>query len=138
LAVFALIQAVPYGRHHVNPPVVKEPAWNSPATRAFAVRACFDCHSNECRWPWYSHIAPASWFVQSHVEEAREELNFSEFQKTQKHARKAAEEVEEGEMPLTSYVLIHRDAKLTDAERAEFVKGLKATLGSDEKEEKGK
>jgi hypothetical protein len=63
----ALIQAVPYGRAHSNPPVVSEPAWDSPRARELAVRACFDCHSNETVWPWYSNIAPVSWLIQSDV-----------------------------------------------------------------------
>jgi hypothetical protein len=50
------IQLVPYGRDHTNPPVRREPAWDSPTTRALAVRACFDCHSNETHWPWYTHV----------------------------------------------------------------------------------
>jgi hypothetical protein len=57
---FLLIQLVPYGRAHANPPVVKEPAWDSPTTRALAKRACFDCHSNETVWPWYTNVAPVS------------------------------------------------------------------------------
>lgn len=133
LGAFVFIQLVPYGRSHANPPVVTEPAWDSPSTRAFAVRACFDCHSNESRWPWYSHVAPVSWFVQDHVDEGRTMLNFSEFQNPQKRARKAAKDVEKGDMPLTSYLLIHGDAKLAADERAAFVTGLKATLGSEEK-----
>ncbi len=131
-----LIQAVPYGHNHANPPVVKEPAWDAPATRALAVRACFDCHSNESRWPWYSHVAPVSWFVVEHVEDGRKHLNFSEFQRTQKHAREASEEVEDGEMPLTEYVWLHPEARLSEAERAELLKGLRATFGASEK--KGK
>ena len=59
--LFLAIQFVPYGRDHSNPPVIGEPTWNSPETRALAVRACFDCHSNETVWPWYSNIAPVSW-----------------------------------------------------------------------------
>ncbi|MCE9584809.1 MAG: heme-binding domain-containing protein [Planctomycetes bacterium] len=132
-AVFVLIQFVPYGHSHANPPVVKEPNWDSPATRAFAVRACFDCHSNESRWPWYSHVAPVSWFLQDHVDEARGKLNFSDFTNPPKRAGKAAREVEKGDMPLKSYLLLHGDAKLTDEERAAFVNGLKATFGTGEK-----
>ena len=52
---------VPFGHSHTNPPVTKEPAWNSPDTRALVQRACFDCHSNQTTWPWYSHVAPVSW-----------------------------------------------------------------------------
>jgi hypothetical protein len=126
--LFVLIQAVPYGRSHENPPVVQEPAWDSPATRALAVRACFDCHSNQSVWPWYSNVAPVSWFVQQHVNEGRETLNFSELQRPQKRAHKAGEEVEEGGMPLTSYLLLHSEAKLSTAERTALVSGLKATF----------
>ena len=62
---FALTQVVPYGRNHTNPAVVYEPDWDSPETRALAERACFDCHSNETTWPWYSTIAPISWLTQA-------------------------------------------------------------------------
>ena len=61
---FLLIQFVPYGRSHTNPPVLSEPAWDSPETRVLAQTACFDCHSNETDWsPWYTKVAPASWLV---------------------------------------------------------------------------
>ncbi|HEY5650870.1 MAG TPA: heme-binding domain-containing protein, partial [Acidimicrobiia bacterium] len=78
-AVAVAIQLVPYGRNHSNPPVVQEPAWDSQQTRELAVAACFDCHSNETEWPWYSNIAPVSWALQRDVDEGREELNFSEW-----------------------------------------------------------
>lgn len=63
LVLLLAIQLVPYGRDHTNPPVVAEPAWDSPATRALFVRACADCHSNQTVWPWYSHVAPVAWLV---------------------------------------------------------------------------
>ena len=69
------IQLIPYGRAHANPPVLAEPAWDSPATRDLAVRACFDCHSNETVWPWYSNIAPVSWLVQRDVDGGRNKAN---------------------------------------------------------------
>ena len=75
LLLLAAAQLVPYGRDHDNPPVVAEPAWGSPATRELARRACFDCHSNETQWPWYSNIAPLSWLIQRDVDEGRDELN---------------------------------------------------------------
>ena len=78
LVLFALIQLVPYGRSHKNPPVVQEPNWDA-QTRAIAKKACFDCHSNEVVWPWYSNIAPVSWLVQRDVDEGRRHLNFSEW-----------------------------------------------------------
>ena len=58
VALFVLIQAIPYGRDHPNPPVLQEPTWDSPQTRAFAVDAWFDCHSNQTKWPWYTDMAP--------------------------------------------------------------------------------
>ena len=63
MGVLLIIQFVPYGRDHTNPPVIAEPAWDSPQTRALFFRACADCHSNETKWPWYSTIAPASWLI---------------------------------------------------------------------------
>ena len=74
LGLLCLAQLVPYGRAHTNPPVVREPSWDSPRTRELAVRACFDCHSHETRWPWYSNVAPVSWLVQRAWTIARSEL----------------------------------------------------------------
>lgn len=124
------IQLVPYGRDHDNPAVVQEPKWDTPETRALAVRACFDCHSNETKWPWYSQVAPVSWLVQHHVEDGRKHLNFSRFDQPQRHAHESAEEVDEGEMPMKGYVLLHSEAKLSEAEQAQLIKGLKATFGA--------
>jgi mono/diheme cytochrome c family protein len=124
------IQLVPYGRMHLNPPVVAEPAWATPETRALAVRACFDCHSNETRWPWYGQVAPLSWGLQRHVDEGRRALNFSEWNRLQHEAEDAAETVAEGEMPPGAYRLFHPGARLTDVERRTLVEGLAATPGT--------
>jgi hypothetical protein len=124
--LFVVLQLVPKGRNHTNPPVTKEPAWSSPEVRALAARACFDCHSNETKWPWYASVAPASWLVEHHVEEGRGELNFSEFDKPQRHAKDAAEELREGEMPMAGYVALHGEAKLTEAEKQQLVEAFTA------------
>lgn len=87
--------------------------------------ACYDCHSNETRWPWYSHIAPVSFVIAKHVADGKDHLNFSDWaiydQKDYpdilKHMKK---ELEKGEMPLAGYALIHTDAKMTD-ERKELI-----------------
>jgi hypothetical protein len=121
-----LIQLVPYGRDHTNPKVVAEPPWDSPATRATAVIACFDCHSNETKWPWYSNIAPISWLIQRDVTEGREHLNFSEWAVGQE--AEAAEIVQAGEMPPFRYILAHPEARLSDADKAAFIQGLSATF----------
>jgi cytochrome c551/c552 len=130
VALLAL-QLVPYGRRHTNPPVRIEPRWDGPATRALAVRACYDCHSNETVWPWYSHVAPMSWLVQRDADEGRRKINFSEWDRPQKEARESAKTVRKGEMPPWFYVLIHPDARLSAAETRTLVDGLAATLGTE-------
>lgn len=125
----AAIQLVPYGRAHTNPPILGEPAWDAPATRALAKQACFDCHSNETEWPAYATIAPASWLVQHDVDEGRAALNFSEWTRPQKEAKKAAKELREGEMPPTPYTLIHAHARLSAQDRDRLAQGLVRTLG---------
>jgi hypothetical protein len=133
-ALFVLAQVVPFGRMPSNPPVTGEPAWDSPDTRALAVRACFDCHSNETEKPWYSNIAPISWAVSSHVKSGRSKLNFSEFDTPQENADKAADITQDGEMPPGYYTRfgLHSAANLSDAEVARLVAGLKATPGLSE------
>ena len=106
LALFLLIQLIPYGRSHTNPPVTGEPNWDSRRTRQLAETACFSCHSNETEYPWYSNVAPASWLIQRDIDEGRDALNFSEFDRDQ-GADEAAEVVAEGEMPQTRYTLIN-------------------------------
>ena len=125
-----LIQLVPYGRDHSNPPVVREPDWDRPRTRELAVRACFDCHSNETRWPWYSHVAPVSWLLQRDVNEGRRVVNFSEWHRPYEEASESAETVTEGEMPPWYYVIVHPPAELTPEEKEDLVRGLTATFGS--------
>ena len=128
-ALLVLIQLVPYGRDHENPPVRQEPPWDRPETRALAQRACFDCHSNETKWPWYTWVAPMSWLVARDVSEGREHLNFSEWDREQDDADEAAEMVEEGEMPPWFYLPAHPEARLTAEERATLIGGLEATVG---------
>ena len=124
------IQLIPYGRNHANPPVVREPAWNSPATRDLAKKACFDCHSNETTWPWYSKIAPLSWLVYWDVVEGRKELNLSDWRDGSRKSEQAGEivkEVLEGEMPPLQYYIAHPEAKLDDQAKKQLVDGLSAT-----------
>jgi hypothetical protein len=120
VVVFAGIQLVPVDR--TNPPVEADvPA--SPEVRAILRRACYDCHSNETVWPWYSRVAPVSWLVAQDVHEGRAELNFSTWDRytTQQQVKKlkeSLEEVNEGEMPPWFYLPVHRDAALTAQDRA--------------------
>ena len=131
VGLFGLIQLVPYGRTHSNPPTKEEPKWDSPRTRELAKRACFDCHSNETHWPWYADVAPMSWVVQRDVDAARRTVNFSEFHIPQDLAKYSGLSVRNGGMPPTKYMVAHPEARLTDAEIAELASGLDATLKID-------
>jgi hypothetical protein len=129
LALFLLIQLIPIGRNHTNPAVVSEPAWDSTATRDLAKRACFDCHSNETTWPWYSNVAPVSWLVYNDVVEGRSKLNFSDWNRGhQQSMGEISEVIQEGEMPPFQYLLMHPDAKLTDVEKQTLIDGLRNTV----------
>lgn len=132
LGLLIIIQFVPYGRNHTNPPVRQEPVWDSPQTAALARRACFDCHSNQTVWPWYSNIAPVSWLVLRDVDEGRSKLNFSEWDLPQKDAEEAAEQVQKGEMPPWFYLPAHPQARLSTQEKQALIRGLQATTGSNE------
>lgn len=93
----------------------------TPPVAAILDRSCHDCHSNSTRWPWYSNVAPASWFLVDHVNDARSHLNFSEWGKldkrqSDKKLEEMCEEVTDKMMPLDSYTWIHRSAKLSDAD----------------------
>ena len=131
--IFILIQLVPYGRDHSNPPIVNSVHWDNLKTHDYFYRACKDCHSNETEWPWYSNIAPVSWLVQSDVDKGRKVLNISESGRALRHADDAAEMVEKGEMPLWYYLPAHPEASLSDQEKEEFAAGLSRTFGESKK-----
>jgi hypothetical protein len=128
LGGFILIQLIPYGHNHTNPPVAADVKWDSPRTKELAQRACFDCHSNETVWPWYSNIAPVSWLINSDVMEGRSRLNFSDWKQSSRWADEATQVVLEGEMPPFQYLLIHKNASLNSSEQEELAKGLAMTL----------
>ena len=135
LGTMVTIQAIPYGRAHSNPPITGEPEWATPRTRELMVRACFGCHSNEVEYPAYASVAPISWVVEAHVAEGREKVNYSEFDSRQRGADETIEVIEEGSMPPAYYTQFgrHPEAKLTTAEIAELIAGLKATPGLSER-----
>ena len=93
-------------------------------------KACYDCHSNNTEYPWYANIQPIGWWLQDHINEGKEELNFSEFgtysaKKAAHKMEEVGEMVGEGEMPLESYTLIHKDAVLTHEEAETLIKWSK-------------
>jgi len=130
VVLFGLMQLVPCGRTHSNPSRRVEPDWDSSRTRELVVRACFDCHSNETKWPWYSHVAPVSWLVFRDTMEGRRQVNFSEWDRPQREAHEAAKEVREGEMPMAIYLPLHHDAKLSAAERTTLIDALEVVGGT--------
>ena len=91
------------------------------AVRTVLQDSCYDCHSDNTRYPWYFKVQPVAWWMDHHIHEAKRHLNFSQFatysQKRGAHAmHEMREQVEEREMPIESYLLIHHDAKLTDGQ----------------------
>jgi len=91
--------------------------------------SCYNCHSNNTTYYWYDEIAPFSWFVANHITEAKNQLNFSEwtashFMDKRSNLSKIASTISEEKMPLPSYTLIHRDAKLSENEKQEILKWL--------------
>ena len=113
------VQLVPIDR--TNPPVEEDISAPS-EVKAILKRACYDCHSNETVWPWYSRVAPVSWLVAWDVQEGREELNFSTWNRYSakqrvKKINESWEEIEEGEMPPWFYVPLHPEGRLANQER---------------------
>jgi Haem-binding domain len=125
-AVAVFLQLVPYGRDHTNPPVTEDAPWPDGRARELATAACYDCHSNQTRWPPQSYVAPFSWLLTRDVEQGRDELNFSTWDEDDGEADDAAEAVADGSMPPRRYVLVHPDAALSEQERQVLVTALEA------------
>ena len=98
--------------------------------------SCYDCHSNNTQYPWYNKIQPVAWFLEDHIKEGKAELNFNEWdslssRRKASKLRSIIKQIENGEMPLDSYTLIHKDAKFSEAEAEElinFITQLKDSL----------
>jgi hypothetical protein len=124
LLLVAAAQLIRPGR--INPPIDRARDLRATASVPAGVdavlrRSCYDCHSNETRWPWYSAVAPIAWGVAKHVQDGRAAMNFSEWGTYASRKRTAmlerlCDEVRKGEMPLASYLLLHREATLTEVE----------------------
>jgi len=119
LAIVILIQFIPVSK--TNPPVTGDLVATEPAKGIFR-RACYDCHSNETVWPWYSHVAPVSWLLSSDVTGGRKKMNFSEWQqmspeKRQERHHDIWKEVGGGDMPPWFYIPLHPPSKLSAADK---------------------
>lgn len=128
LAVFVLIQF--FGTKKNTSTVVAENAIEQhyavpPSVQSILHKSCYDCHSNNTKYPWYNNIQPVQWWLAHHIKEGKEELNFDAFyaypaKKKLKKLDKIVKEIRDGDMPLTTYTLIHRNAVLTASEKAEI------------------
>lgn len=100
-----------------------ERVYNVPQNvKAILTQSCYDCHSNNTGYPWYSRIQPGAWYMARHIKKGKEELNFSEFgdysiRRQRNKFRAMAGQVKDGEMPLSSYTLIHRNAVLSPEDK---------------------
>jgi hypothetical protein len=122
---FIILQLVP-GYARTNPPVLYNVQWSSPETETLMRTACYDCHTNETVWPWYSQIAPVSWLVVKDVNEGREAMNFSEGT-GEIEAEELIEQIEEGVMPPRSYLITHPAANLSADQKAALIQDIDMT-----------
>ena len=91
--------------------------------------SCYDCHSNNTYYPWYNKIQPVAWFLESHIDEGKAELNFSEWENYSERRKKSklksiVSQIEDGKMPLSSYTLLHGDANLSSKQKEEIIKWI--------------
>ena len=128
IVLLGLIQLLPIGRDHTNPAVVSEPQWSSPEARALAKEHCFQCHSNETEWPWYSNIAPASWLIQFDVNEGRDKFNFTNWNSNSEELDELTEVIQEGEMPPIQYWIFHPNSHLNDQQKQELIDALNSSI----------
>lgn len=123
LVLLSLLIAIQFVRiPKTNPPVTGEIAVPAPV-HAVLKRACYDCHSNETVWPWYSNVAPVSWLLYRDVTGGRKEMNFSAWQqmppeRQAKRRKGVGREVKDGDMPPWFYIPLHPPSKLSDADKA--------------------
>lgn len=127
VVLFLLIQLIPYGHNHDNPPVTKAAVFASPAVRQIVADSCNDCHSNLTKWPWYTNIAPVSWLTVNDVNEGRDHMNLSEWDKPQPALDEIVEAIQGGEMPPLKYKIMpnHSAARLNDQEKQQLIDGFK-------------
>jgi hypothetical protein len=138
LGFFVLIQFIPFGRNHTNPPIVSEPQWSSPEARALVKERCFQCHSNETEWPWYSNIAPGSWLIAWDVSRGRSKFNFSDWQNHPEELEEMIKEIEEGEMPPIQYWIVHPEARMDEGHKQELITALQSSIPEGESHEGGR
>ena len=139
LGVFIIIQFIKPDKNQsdvVTPNDIFANFQSENSTKQLIRTACYDCHSNNTVYPWYAEIQPLAWWLADHVKEGKSELNFSEFatykpKKADHKLEEVIEMIQEGEMPLKSYTLIHDNAKLSDGQKKAIItwaEGLRSQI----------
>ncbi len=126
LILFGLIQLIPIDR--TNAPITREPNWSSPEARALVKQHCFQCHSNEVEWPWYSYVAPASWLIKFDVVRGLHNFNYSEWDKNPGNLSDMVENINRGSMPPLQYTIFHPESRMTDQQKQALIDALTSTL----------
>lgn len=129
IVIFALMQLVRFVVPDFqldNPPVTQQVTWSSPEAAQLWQQACADCHSNETAYPWYTYVAPVGWLVAHDVHEGRDALNISTDRRIEWD--EMVEMIEKSEMPPSSYLTMHPEANLTDAQKEILMAGIRATF----------
>ena len=131
--VFIAIQFIQPAKNSNNQVLTKDISKSIPvpdSVQAILKNACYDCHSNNTRYPWYAYIQPTAWLLSSHIAEAKGKLNFSEFGNYSPRRQISkldgiANSIKDGIMPLSSYKLMHKNARLTQSEKELLIKWAK-------------
>ena len=123
LGVLLLMQLIPYGRDHSNPPVTQAALFTDAKARQLVADSCNDCHSNLTKWPWYTNVAHAAWLVQRDVDGGREVMNLSEWDKPQPELGEIEGAIRGGAMPPLKYKVMpnHSGARLSDSEKQTLI-----------------
>lgn len=138
LVVFIAIQFIQPARNtngQVLPPDISKVVSMPENVQSLLQVACYDCHSNHTRYPWYTYVQPIGWILRNHISEGKKELNFSDFgtysQRRQESKFKSiVSQIKDGEMPLYSYTIIHKNARLSKEEKALIIDWAQAAKDS--------
>lgn len=132
IVIFIAIQFIPTDRNQSTEVLTNDfiKKYNVPIQLADKVRvSCYDCHSNNTYYPWYNKIQPIAWFLEDHINDAKKELNFSEFGAYSKRRQKSKlksiiSQIKDDKMPLKSYTIMHNDAKLSKNDKEKIIKWI--------------
>ncbi len=130
--VFVGIQFIPTTRNESNTILTTDfvETFNPPLNLSSLLKtSCYDCHSNNTNYPWYNKVQPISWFLEGHINEAKEELNFSEFgdysnRKKKSKLKSIMSQIKNDEMPLSSYIIMHQNARISERDKLDLEKWL--------------